>query len=71
MAEKSCEWVDREPVYAKKLGSIAICPSEYENERGARIMDRETRCKLIADPGERFCPRHKLIHAMSKKEHRA
>jgi len=70
-AKTSCQWVDREPIYSKKLGGITICPSEYVNERGAHIMDSVTPCRLVADPGEKFCPRHKLMDAMRKEAHKA
>jgi hypothetical protein len=67
----SCKYVDREPLFSKRLGSFTIDPSEYVNEKGAHIMDKETPCRLVSDPGEMYCPRHKLIMAMRKKEHKA
>jgi hypothetical protein len=66
----SCQYVERTPVYSKRIGNFTICPSEYVNEKGAHIMDKEEPCRLVADPGETYCPRHKLIVAMRKKEHK-
>jgi len=57
LAQNSCKYVERTPVYSKRIGNFTICPSEYGNEKGAYIMDSEEPCRLVADPGETYCPR--------------
>jgi hypothetical protein len=60
---KPCEYVDKIPVYSKTIGNFTIDPSEYVSDKGAHIMDREIPCMRVADPGEKYCPRHKAIVA--------
>lgn len=64
---KSCEWVDREPIYIKSIGGIAIDRSEWENENGAFFRYKETPCRLAADPGHKFCPKHELMADLEAK----
>jgi hypothetical protein len=65
MAEaKSCEFVSREPVFVKKIGNFRIDPSEWENEHGAFLYYRETRCRFVAGAGHRYCPRHEMESQM-------
>lgn len=57
---KSCEWVDREPIYIKFIRGIKIDQSEWEGDKGAFFRYRETPCRLAADAGHKFCPRHEM-----------
>ena len=67
---KSCEWIDREPVYIKRIGNFMIDRSEWENEDGAVFHYKETPCRLVADAGHKFCPKHELI-ALAESEPKA
>lgn len=59
-AGKQCEWVDREPIYIKSIGGMAIDRSEWEGDKGAFFRYKETPCRLVADAGHKFCPRHEM-----------
>lgn len=63
---KQCEWITREPVYIKRIGNFAIDPSEFENEHGAFLCNRESPCHYVADPGHKFCPRHEMESALGE-----
>jgi hypothetical protein len=59
---KSCEYVEKIPIYITHLGGIAIDPSEYApGQPGAFFDEREVPCRLVADPDHKYCPRHELI----------
>ena len=58
--ERKCQHVTKTPIYIKSIGGMAIDRSEWEDERGAFFRYDEKPCLYIADPGEQFCPRHRL-----------
>lgn len=64
---KSCEWIDREPIYIKSIAGMAIDRSEWEGDKGAFFRYRETPCRLAADSGHKFCPKHELQHLVERK----
>jgi hypothetical protein len=55
-----CQHVEQTPVYIKRIGGVEIDRSEWENEHGAFLRYEETPCHYVADPGELFCPLHKM-----------
>jgi hypothetical protein len=66
-APKSCEWIDREPIYIKRLGNFVIDRSEWEGDKGAFFRYKETPCRFAADPGHKFCPKHEMQHLAEVK----
>lgn len=64
---KQCEWITTAPVYAKSIGGIPIDHSEWANEHGALLWDLEVRCRYVADPAKKYCPRHEMVAAMQKE----
>jgi len=62
---RQCQWVDREPMFIKRIGNFVIDRSEYEDERGAFFRYKETECRFIADEGKKFCPKHELVHLLA------
>ncbi len=63
---RRCQHVTKTPIYVKSIGDMAIDRSEWENEQGAFFRYEEVRCSYIADPGEEFCPKHKMEREMAK-----
>jgi len=61
---KQCEWVTREPIFVKRIGNMLIDRSEWENENGAFLCNREIPCRYAADPCRRFCPRHEMENTL-------
>jgi hypothetical protein len=61
---KQCEWITHEPVYIKRIGNMVIDRSEWENEHGAFLCNRDIPCRYVADPGHKYCPRHEMEAAM-------
>ena len=66
-SDRQCQWIDREPVYLKSIAGMAIDRSEWENEQGAFFRYKETPCRLIADSGHKFCPKHELVDVATIK----
>jgi hypothetical protein len=51
--ERRCQWIDKKPVYLKKIGNMNIDRSEWEGDKGAFFRYEETPCGFIADPGKK------------------
>lgn len=56
-----CQFKEKIPVFSKKIGDFSIDASEFVNERGAHIMDKQITCRTVTDLGEKFCPKHKAL----------
>ena len=53
-----CQYIAVEPDFWKGCDE-----SEYYDQRGAFLWNRESQCGLVADPGHKYCPRHELLQA--------
>jgi len=62
---KQCEWITRMPIFVKSMGNFQIDRSEWENENGAFLCNREIPCGYVADPGKKYCPRHEMEAEMA------
>jgi hypothetical protein len=69
MAElRRCQFAEEREIWGKSIGGIALDPSEFTDpEKGCVIMTEDIHCNYVADPGERFCPRHKLLAAQKER----
>lgn len=67
MNERQCQHIERVPIYIKRIGDFVIDKSEYENERGAFFRYEEIPCRLVADGGHQFCPKHELLNLVNAK----
>lgn len=63
--ERRCQHITKTPVYIKSVGGMEIDRSEWENENGAFFRYDEKPCSYITEPGEKFCPRHKMESEMA------
>jgi hypothetical protein len=64
---KQCEWVTYTPIFATHIAGVKIDPSEYATSEGAHLFSHEARCRYVADPDKKYCPRHEMEAALLSK----
>lgn len=58
---RRCIAIDEAEVYTKEIMGVRIDPSEWQDERGAYLCTKRSRCPFVAEIDDTLCAKHRLM----------